>query len=110
MGYRGWNFESAYMDFFWTNVFEYFKDRRMAGVFFGTLLALVGLIIAGVIVYQILGDKVVYLLPVAAAFFLISAARAILRARARRRNRYKSSPLSRDELKKARSKLMRARP
>jgi hypothetical protein len=37
---------------------------------------------------------------------LVSIVRAVQRERARRKDRYKIAPLSRDELNKARSKLM----
>jgi hypothetical protein len=102
------------MNFFWGNVFEYFKDRRLASVFFGTLLALIGVLVAGAIFFQVicaynLQDYLVYTLPGVALMFVALTGQAIVRARRRRRDRYKSSPLSRDELRKARSKLMRAK-
>lgn len=103
------------MDFFWSNAFEYFKDRRIAGIFFGTLLALGGLLIAGIIAAQIfcaynLQDYLKYIVPGAAAVFALLFTVWIIRfrrrLRARRNDRYKISPMSRDELNKARSKLM----
>lgn len=102
------------MNYFWGNVFEYFKDRRLAGVFFGTLLALGGLLLVGAILLQIicayeLQGYLVYSLPGVAVVFAALIGRGMARARARRRNGYKSSPLSRDELRKARSKLMRTK-
>lgn len=98
------------MNYFWGNVFDYFKDRRVAAVFFGTLMALGGLLIVGLILYQIicayeLKKYMVYFLPGVALFFLAWTGRSIARARARRQARYETSPLSRDELDKARSKL-----
>jgi len=93
------------MNYFWGNIFEYFNDRRVAGVFFRTLLILIVLLVAGLLFHEFL----VYVLPVVAGIFLIRFGVAIARAWARRRDRYKSSPLSRDELSKARSKLMRAK-
>ena len=102
------------MNYFWGNVFEYFKDRRIAGMFFGTLMVLLVLLFIGAILVQSIGAEnlrtgLVYASPIATGLFLIWIWRAILRARARRRDRYKISPLSRDELRKARSKLMRAK-
>ena len=103
------------MDFFWGNVFEYFKDRRIAGIFFGTLMALGGLLIAGIIAAQVfcaynLQDYLNYIVPGAAAIFLMLFSIWIIRARrrmlARRKDRYRISPMSRDELNKARSKLV----
>ena len=93
------------MDNFWSNVFEYFNDRRVGGVFFRTLLILIVLLAAVALFHEYL----VYVLPVAAGIFLIWIGRGIFRALARRGDRYKSLPLSRDELSKARSKLTRAK-
>jgi hypothetical protein len=98
------------MDYFWGNLFEYFKERRTAGVFFGTLMVFLGAIILGVIIYQStdvshwLSD---WPLILPGLVLLLSALlwRWFRRRRARRLNRYKSSPLSRDEWAKARSKL-----
>ena len=100
------------MNFFWGNVFDYFKDRRFAGVFFGTLLALGGLLLVGAILEQIicaykLQGYLVYALPGVALVLAAMIGRSIARVRARRRDRYKVSQLSRDELRKARSKLVK---
>ena len=97
------------MNFFWDNVFEYFKDRRFAPVFFGALLGLVVALIAGAILYKTicvyeLQHYMVYALPGVGLTFVALIGREIARARARARDRYKSSPLSRDEMRKARSK------
>ncbi len=102
------------MNYFWGNIFDYFKDRRLAGVFFGALLALIGLLPAGWLLYQFLCENnlavyLLYPLTIGVLVFLFRLAQGISRALARRRDRYKSSPLSRDELSKARSKLMRAK-
>ncbi len=100
------------MDFFWGNVFEYFKDRRGAAFFFATLLALFIALIVGSILYHVicaydLQAYLVYSLPGLALILMAWIGSGIAQARARRRNQYKSSPLSRDELIKARSKLTR---
>jgi hypothetical protein len=102
------------MNCFWGNVFDYFKERRMAGFFFATLTFLAGLLVAGWLVYQLiraynLQDYVVYALPVAIIILCIWAGRSLSRARERWRYRYKSSPMSCDELRKARSKLLRSK-
>ena len=99
------------MNFFWSNVFDYFKDRRFAAVFFGTLMVLTGLLAAGFLMYQFvlayqLQGYLVYTWPVFSFAFLVWFGRVFKRARDRRHDRYKSSPLSRDELNKARSKLI----
>lgn len=89
------------MNFFWSNVFEYFKDRRIGAAFFRTFIVVLALLIVAVVFWQawpfFLGAICIWLL----ALFV----REILRWRAWRKNRYKSLPLSRDELMKARSKL-----
>jgi hypothetical protein len=91
--------------YFWGNVFDYFRERRLAGMFFAILMGLGGLLVVGVLICRLLGDNVVYLLPPGLFSFLFWAGRAILRARARWQARYESSPLSDDDLKKARTRL-----
>jgi hypothetical protein len=98
------------MDFFWGNVFEYFKDRRGPALFFVTLVAFFVAIAFGAIMSRVVPDEVlqriiIYSSPVLGLMLLSSLWLAIRRAQARSRNRYKSSPLSRDEIIKARSKL-----
>jgi hypothetical protein len=100
------------MSFFWGNVFEYFKDRRYAAVFFGTLMILIGVLAAGGILYQVadnfhLLEEWPYMLPGIGLALVGLIGRAYFRMRAHRLNRYKSTPLSRDELAKARSKLLK---
>ena len=100
------------MDFFPGNVFEYFKERRMAGMFFGTLLWLGTLLIVGFIGVRIirafeLQKYATFAVPVLALLLMIQVARVVRQAQARRRDRYKISPLSRDELTQARSKLLK---
>jgi hypothetical protein len=99
------------MDYgFWSNLFESVKERRNVMVFFGTLVVLPGMILlASFAYYAIEAFNLADNWPVAlAGFGLIFAAviwRGIRQRRARKLNRYKISPLSRDELTKARSKL-----
>jgi hypothetical protein len=98
------------MNYFWGNVFEYFKERRLGAVFFVTLLAFVGVMAGGVMVYQIAGGfNLLQYWPFALVgtglLLLALTWRGFRQMRARRLNRYKSSPLSRDERVKARSKL-----
>jgi len=102
------------MNFFWCNVFDYFKERRAAAIFYGTFVILAIIAGVGVLLYQIvraydLQGYLGYVGMVAGALFLLWAVRVFNGARARARCRYKSSPLSCDELKKARSKLLKAR-
>jgi hypothetical protein len=78
------------MNSFWGNLYDTFKDRRYAALFLVALGALVLLPI---------------LLPVMGLYVLERAWSAFCLARANRRNKLRYSPLSRDELRKARSKL-----
>jgi hypothetical protein len=99
------------MNYFWGNVFDYFKDRRIAGVFFGTMLALGGVLVAGVILWQIicayqLEGYLIYTVPGWGLLVGVWLWRVIRQWRAWRKVRYRSAPLSRDELAKARSKLI----
>lgn len=98
------------MDFFWNNVFEYFKDRRLGAVFFRTLAILFGLLIVSCILFQVADgyDLLKYwpfMLVVGVLMLAVFVWRCVRRWKAWQANRYKSSPLSRDELNKARSKL-----
>lgn len=93
------------MDHFWGNVFDYFKERHIAGMFLRALFVL-GLLAIGFAAFY---PGSMYALPAMGLYLLWRLARAIQQARARWRNRYRSSPLSRDEIQKARSKLMRVK-
>lgn len=98
------------MNYFWGNVFEYFKERRLGAVFFGTLLAFIGALVGGAIVYQVAGGFNLFqywpFALVGTGLLLLALIwRGFRQMRARHLNRYKSSPLSRDERAKARSKL-----
>lgn len=98
------------MNYFWGNVFEYFKDRRLGAVFFGSLAALLVTLAVGAILYRVvcayeLQRYLPAALPGIGVFSVAWIWRRISRWRARRADRYKSSPLSRDEKAKARSKL-----
>jgi hypothetical protein len=98
------------MNYFWGNIFEYFKDRRVGVVFFGTLTALLVALIVGAILYQVvcayeLQKYLPAVLPGGGLILLVWTWRGIRRWRVRRLDGYKTSPLSRDEKTKARSKL-----
>ena len=80
---------------FWGNLYDTFKDRRYAALF---LVALFGLALSPVLV------------PVLAIYGLSRAAGAWARSRENRRNRWRRAPLSRDELRVARSKLRSGSP
>jgi len=79
------------MNSFWGNLYDHFKDRRYAALF---LIALVGLVLSPI------------LLPMMGLYFLGRGWSALRLAQANRRNKLRYSPLSRDELRVARSKLL----
>jgi hypothetical protein len=79
------------MNSFWGNLYDTFKDRRYATLF---LIALGALALLPI------------LLPVMGLYVLARGWSAFCLARANRRNQLRYSPLSRDELRKARSKLV----
>jgi len=78
------------MSTFRGSLYDTFKDRRYAALF---LLSLVALALSPVLV------------PIMAGFGLARAWSAFQMARADRRNRLRYPPLSRDEVRVARSKL-----
>ena len=100
------------MSFFWGNVFDYVKDRRFVPVFFVTLAILFGvpLGVALLVGSTNISDYLKYW-PVLTAVFalclLVFVWREVAEARRRRRDCFKVLPLSRDELTKARSKLVK---
>ena len=80
------------MNPFWNNVYDSFKDRRYAALF---LFALGAFVLSPV------------LLPVMALYGLWRGMSAFRQARENRRNKWRYAPLSRDELRVARSKLVK---
>ncbi len=96
------------------NVFEYFKERRYAALFvvsmflcFGLLLLACG--VGDLLRKQGLAENAIYILPGLGIFFAAWVWWIIRLFRAHRNNLYKPSPMSRDELHKARSKLVKAK-
>jgi len=100
------------MNSIWGNLYDRYKDRRYAAIFLATFLTFFGLVIPGAALYLQAGAPIpplVDVLPVMGIFVLALAAlvwRIIRRARAQR-NPSRFSPLSRDEWRKARSKLLK---
>jgi hypothetical protein len=95
------------MNSFWGNRYDSFKDRRYGGLFVSTVLAFIALLVLGAAI-GLFNQQIYfpYLLP---GIGLLTAAwiwRGLHRARAERKKRLQYSPLSRDELHKARSKLV----
>jgi hypothetical protein len=92
------------------NWFDYFKDRRFVPIFFITLVVLfAGPLVIGIIFQAADCYDLLKYWPFASSVLgvclLVLIGRSIAEARARRHNRYQSSPLSRDERAKAQSKL-----
>ena len=100
------------MNFPWDNVFDFFQDRNRGALFFRSLGAFLVMFLLGALADEVVvaggwQDQVVYVIPVVGSVVSLWLCVLIRRGRAaRRRQRYKSTPLSRDELGKARSKLM----
>jgi hypothetical protein len=100
------------MNSFWGNLYDRHKDRRYATIFLVTLISFFGLAIPGAILYlqvRAFTPPLVDVLPGIGVLVVALAAliwRMIRRARAHR-NPSRFSPLSRDEWRKARSKLLK---
>jgi hypothetical protein len=98
------------MNSFWDNQYDSFKDRHYAALFWSTLMALIGLLALGVFIAAILsefGMQQYFLeaLPGIGILFLAWAFLKFRQARIRSREKLPHGPLSRDELRLARSKL-----
>jgi hypothetical protein len=86
--------------------FNFFNDRRFVPVFFVTIVILiVTIMLADRSSHEFQKEDLVYAGLGIGAVVLGLVWREVRWRRNQRRNRYKSSPLSRDELRKARSKL-----
>jgi len=102
------------MKSFWADIYDAVKDRNYGILFFTTFLGLIiGFCIIGLIV-AIVGPVAAesYLVPTLAGFgcfTVVAALISIRRAWRRRVERSNVGVLSRDEIHKARSKLMRSK-
>jgi hypothetical protein len=99
------------MGLFWSSLFEHLKHcGRNATLFLLTLAVLLILLFLAAMIQATQLQE--YLLPALAVILVLAVAWVgvgIRRARARRSERMPSSPLSRDELRVARSKLVKDR-
>ena len=104
------------MNSIWSNLYDKAKDRRYGVLFFSSLVGFFGLFLLAFLACKIvegvdfdplkLQVRLLELLP---GLLIIVAAliwRAIRRARAQRGKRFRREELSRDEMSKARSKLV----
>jgi hypothetical protein len=94
---------------FWTGLFEELRGRGRNATLFIIAVAIlfVLLLIAAQIPREVYVNYVLPVLPFAATLVGIGVVRALLQARARHRERLQRGPLSRDELNKARTKLVK---
>jgi hypothetical protein len=102
------------MNSIWNNLYDKFKDRRYGALFFASLASVFGLLLLAVILEQIMGpanvqEYFLQALPVAGLLAVALIWRAVRRARAQRHKRFAREELSRDEINKARSKLVKSR-
>lgn len=98
------------MNPFWSSLYDWSKDRRYAAVFFVTLVLFLGLAVPAVIFClqsSTLDFSEAYLLPITCVLAGALVWIIIRYLRTQRQDSSKYSPLSRDELTKARSKLLK---
>ena len=90
----------------WDYGYDTFKDRRYGAIFWSTLLTIVAAFVLGAVIglYN-LQIYFPYMLPGIGLMVLACGILAFRRAQARRRERLRRGPLSRDEMRVARSKL-----
>jgi len=99
------------MNPFWNSLYDKSKDRRYGTLLFGTLLVLLGLPAASWLYIEWIGWQNYvqpFLLSACILIFALSW-RLIRRTRTSQRGQSKFVALSRDELRVARSKLMKDR-
>jgi hypothetical protein len=98
------------MPSFWDNQYDNFKDRRYAALFWSTLMALFALLALAAFVATALSGLGMqeYFMEALPGIGILGLAWAFLKfrqARIRSREKLRHGPLSRDELRVARSKL-----
>ena len=104
------------MNSIWNNLYDKAKDRRYGILFFFSLFGFFGLFLVGVLIFKILGGMdfgsfdlqahFLELVPGIVILIMALAWRGIRRARAQHGKRFRREELSRDEICKARSKLV----
>ncbi len=110
------------MNSIWANLYDKAKDRRYGILFFFSLFGFFGLFLVGVLVYKILGgidfglldsqnhlDLQNHFLELVPGLVILMAAcawRGLRRAKTQGGGKFRREELSRDEINKARSKLM----
>jgi hypothetical protein len=104
------------MNSIWNNLYDRAKDRRYGTLFFISFFGSFGLFLVGVLGYKILDgvdfsqfdlpQYFLQLLPGVVIIMVALALRSYRRARAQGGHKFRRQELSRDEISKARSKLM----
>ena len=98
------------MNSIWNNLYDKCKDRRYGVLFFISLGSVFGMCLAALIMAHIIGSSNLegYFLPTLPATGILVVVWIVRTIRqSRQRARYEILPLSRDEICKARSKLVR---
>ena len=100
------------MNSIWSNLYDKFKDRRYGALFFVSLMSVFGLLLLAVILEQIIGPANVqeYFLQALPGIGILVVAliwRMVRRSRSQRAIKFRREELSRDEVCKARSKLVK---
>ena len=104
------------MNSIWSNLYDKAKDLRYGVLFFASLVGFFVLFLVGVLACKMIEGTdfsplslQTHILQVLPGLLIIIAAliwRAVRRARAQRGKRFRREELSRDEIRKARSKLV----
>jgi hypothetical protein len=99
------------MNSIWSKLYDSVKDRRYAALFFITIFAFFGLLALVTGICGIIGDSNIheYFLQALPGIGILMAAlvwRAVRKTRMRRGGKFQREELSRDEIRKARSKLV----
>jgi biotin transporter BioY len=104
------------MNSIWNNLYDKAKDRRYGALFFSSLVAFFVVFLLGALIYKILSgidfgpfDLQARFLELAPGILILTTAlvwRGIRRVRAQREKNFRREELSRDEIRKARSKLV----
>jgi hypothetical protein len=89
-------------------IWNSFKDRRYAALFFIVFLVSIGIFFGLLVIFQIpsLQKYILPSLPGIGILMVALVSRAIRKARARRGEKFRRQEMSRDEIRKARSKLV----
>ena len=97
------------MNSIWNNLYDRFKDRRYGTLFFGALMTVIVSVLITFSFHINLAAHVPEILAAIGLVFIAFIWRGYRNARAWRRERLHYPSLSRDELRKARSKLVKDR-